>query len=411
MRILNLLPRLPAPPVDGGAIGVYYPMKHLSKMGHELVTIAMVSNRHPQDPELYRRYTELYTVDGNFPEPDAWSAFRNLFSRKPYNLALRFAKPEFHKLIRKVAVEVPKPDVIQIDWIYMAEYLKTLRKAYPGVPVVLRQHNAEYVIFRRLAENESNPFKRLFLKYQAWKTKRYERRMMRRVDFYTTVTATDEALFRKLAPDTPGRTIPAGVDSARFERPTGMPRERSFIILGSLSWAPYAQSVQWFLENVWSAYAKSNPGVILYVVGSAPPPEVQRWNGTNGVLVTGFVDDVMPLMHRCSAMVVPLLSGSGMRIKIVEAMAASLPVITTSVGVEGIEALNGEHVLVGDRPDELRAHMDHILTDPASAIEMAQKAHQLAVDRYEWASIAKGFVEVYAGLISEGYRVSPATKS
>src|SRR5690606_8171471 len=146
-----------------------------------------------------------------------------------------------------------------------------------------------------------------------------------------------------------------------------MPRERSFIILGSLSWAPYAQSVHWFLENVWSAYAKSNPGVILYVVGSAPPPEVQRWNGTNEVLVTGFVDDVMPLMHRCSAMVVPLLSGSGMRIKIVEAMAASLPVITTSVGVEGIEAVNGEHVLIGDQPDELRAHMDLILTDPAFA--------------------------------------------
>jgi glycosyltransferase involved in cell wall biosynthesis len=411
MRILNLLPRLPAPPVDGGAIGVYYPMKHLSKMGHELVTIAMVSNRHPQDPELYRRYTELYTIDGNFPEPDSWTAFRNLFSRKPYNLALRFAKPEFHKLIRKVAAEVPKPDVIQIDWIYMAEYLKTLRKAYPGVPVVLRQHNAEYVIFRRLAENESNPLKRIFLKYQAWKTKHYERRMMRKVDYYTTVTATDEALFRKLAPDTPGRTIPAGVDSARFERPTSMPREKSFIILGSLSWAPYAQSVQWFLENVWSAYAKANPGVILYVVGSAPPPEVQRWNGTNGVLVTGFVDDVMPLMHRCSAMIVPLLSGSGMRIKIVEAMAASLPVITTSVGVEGIEAVDGKHVLVGDRPDELRAHMDHILADPASANEMAQKAHQLAVDHYEWASIAKGFVEVYDSLTSEGYRASPATKS
>jgi polysaccharide biosynthesis protein PslH len=411
MRILNLLPRLPAPPVDGGAIGVYYPMKHLSKMGHQLVTIAMVSNRHPQDPELYRRYTELYTVDGNFPEPDAWSALRNLFSRKPYNLALRFAKPEFHKLIRKVAAEVPKPDVIQIDWIYMAEYLKTLRKAYPGVPIVLRQHNAEYVIFRRLAENERNPIKRIFLKYQAWKTKRYERRMMRKVDYYTTVTATDEALFRMLAPETPGRTIPAGVDSARFARPSDMPRERSFIILGSLSWAPYAQSVQWFLEHVWSAYAKANPGVTLYVVGSAPPPEVQRWNGTQGVIVTGFVDDVMPLMHRCSGMIVPLLSGSGMRIKIVEAMAASLPVITTSVGVEGIEAVDGKHVLVGDRPVELRTHMDHILADPAFAREMAHKAHQLAVDHYEWASIAKGFVEVFESVTSAGYPISPATKS
>lgn len=407
MRILNLLPRLPAPPVDGGAIGVYYPMKHLSKMGHQLVTIAMVSNRHQQDPALYRRYTELYTIDGNFREPDVWSAFRNLFSRKPYNLSLRFAKPEFHKLIRKVATEVPKPDVIQIDWIYMAEYLKTLRKVYPDVPIVLRQHNAEYVIFRRLAENEPNPFKRVFLKYQAWKTKRYERRMMRKVDFYTTVTATDQALFQILAPDTPGRTIPAGVDTARFARPETMTRERSFIILGSLSWAPYAQSVQWFLEEVWCAYAKANPNVTLYVVCSAPPTEVQRWNGTQGVNVMGFVDDVMPLMHRCSAMIVPLLSGSGMRIKIVEAMAASLPVVTTSVGVEGIMAVHGEHVLVGDRPDELRTHMASILDDPAMAESLAHNGLHLAIDHYEWASIAKEFVEVYESVTSAGYPASP----
>lgn len=401
MRILNLLPRLPTPPVDGGAIGVYYPMKHLAMMGHTLCTLSLVSNRHPQDAEAYRKYTELYTVPGDFPEFGIGSALANLFDRRPYNLALRFARPEMHRLIRKVAAETPKPDVIQIDWIYMAEYLGTLRKSFPDVPVVLRQHNAEYVIFRRLAEHEKNPLKRLFLAYQARKMKRYETQMMRKVDFYTTVTPTDEALFRQMASHTPGKVIAAGVETQRFARPDGMPRDRAFLILGSLSWAPYAQSVKWFLEQVWAPFAKNHPGVGLYVVGSAPPTEIQSWNGTMGVTVTGFVDDVKPLVHRCTAMVVPLLSGSGMRIKIVEAMAASLPVVTTSVGVEGIEAVPGEHVLVEDTPDGLQQAMSAILEDAPLRERLIENGRRLALEKYEWESIAREFVKVYESVIGD----------
>lgn len=401
MRILNLLPRLATPPVDGGAIGVYYPMKSISDMGHELCTIAMVSNRHPQDLELTRAYTELYSIDAKFPEPSFKSAFINLFSPKPYNLSLRFAKPEFHALIRKVARDTPKPDIIQIDWIYMAEYLKTIRSAFPGVPVVLRQHNAEHVIFKRLAENESNIFKRIFLEYQARKMLSYERRMLKKVDYYTCVTETDESIFKLLSPKSPGRTIPAGVHTQDFDRPDTMPREKAFVILGSLSWAPYAQSVQWFLEEVWHPFAKENPGIGLYIVGSNPPLSIQKWTGTSGVTVTGFVEDVIPILHRSSAMIVPLLSGSGMRIKIVEAMAASLPVISTRIGIEGIKAENDIHALIADKPDEIRIQMKRVLDDPELHQKLVQNGIELVKNEYEWKSIAQQFIDVYKSVIEK----------
>lgn len=234
---------------------------------------------------------------------------------------------------------------------------------------------------------------------------------MKKVDYYTTVTSTDEDHFQKLAPKTPGKTIPAGVDTSRFERQQSTPREKAFIILGSLSWAPYAQSVAWFLNEVWTHFAKANPGVSLYVVGSSPPIEIQRWNGTQGVNVTGFVDDVRPLMHRCTAMIVPLLSGSGMRIKIVEAMAAELPVISTSVGIEGIKAMADVHALVANTSDELQSAMSTLLDNPEMCASLIANGHQLAVDEYEWASIARGFVDVYDSLTSEGYPASPAAKS
>ena len=401
MRILNLLPRLATPPVDGGAIGVYYPMKSISEMGHEICTLAMVSNRHPQDLEMTRAYTELYSIEGKFPEPDFLSALRNLFSLKPYNLSLRFSKPEFHALIRKVARDTPRPDVIQLDWIYMTEYLKTIRSSFPGVPVVLRQHNAEHIIFKRLADNEPNILKRVFLKHQAKKMLGFERRMMKKVDYFTCVTETDEAIFHSLAPHTPGKTITAGVHTIDFDRPDTMPREKAFIILGSLSWAPYAQSVQWFLEEVWQSFAKENPGVGLYIVGSNPPLSIQKWTGTMGVTVTGFVEDVMPMMHRCTAMIVPLLSGSGMRIKIVEAMAASLPVISTSIGIEGIKAIRDVHALVADQPNDIRSSMKRLLDDGDLHQNLVEKGKDLVKNEYEWKSIAEQFIGVYESLLQK----------
>ena len=398
MRILNVLPRIPTPPVDGGAIGVYYPMRELALLGHKLCTIAFESNLHPQDSEMYRSVSELYTIPGNFPEPDVLSALMNLASSKPYNLSLRFDKPGFHKLIKKVAAQTPTPDIIQLDWIYMTAYLTTLRKCYPKVPIVLRQHNAEHVIFKRLAENEKNSIKRVFLAHQASKMRRFEAKMIKKVDYYTTVTETDLSIFKTLAPQTPGKAIVAGVDTSLFMRPASLSRERSFVILGSLSWAPYAQAVQWFLENVWATFTVSNPGVSLYIVGSAPPPEVQRWNGTQGVTVTGFVDDVVPILHRSTAMVVPLLSGSGMRIKIVEAMAASLPVVATSVGIEGILAEHNVHALIADKAEDLTMAMQQLIEEPSLGTLLSENARQLVKDKYEWRSIAKEMEDLYLEL-------------
>lgn len=395
MRILNLLPRIATPPVDGGAIAAHYPMLHLAKRGHSICTLAFNSNRHPQDPQATRTYSELYTVEGDFPEFSLKSAFRNLFDRRPYNLALRFARPAMHQLIRKVGRETPRPDIIQIDWVYMAEYLPTLRKVFPGVPVILRQHNAEHVIFRRLAANEANFAKKVFIYHQARKLRHYEKRALRKADQFVAITQTDEQLFRSLAPGARGCTIPAGVETHAFARPDGTPRDLGFLILGSLSWAPYAQAVQWFLEQVWVGFHKKNPEKNLYIVGSAPPPGIQKWNGTMGIHVTGFVEDIKPLMHRSSAMVVPLLSGSGMRVKIVEAMAASLPVISTSIGAEGIDVENGRHAIIADTPADLHIAMQQILDDDLLAEQLAENGLDLAKSVYEWTAIAERFEEVY----------------
>jgi len=125
---------------------------------------------------------------------------------------------------------------------------------------------------------------------------------------------------------------------------------------------------------------------------------VQSLNGTQGVTVTGFVDDVIPILHRSTAMVVPLLSGSGMRIKIVEAMAASLPVIATTVGIEGIHADHNIHALIADKPEALAMAMQQLIEEPSLGSRLSENARQLVMDKYEWRSIAKQMEDLYLEL-------------
>jgi glycosyltransferase involved in cell wall biosynthesis len=117
--------------------------------------------------------------------------------------------------------------------------------------------------------------------------------------------------------------------------------------------------------------------------------------------VTGFVEDVMPMMHRCTAMIVPLLSGSGMRIKIVEAMAASLPVISTSIGIEGIKAIRDVHALVADQPNDIRSSMKRLLDDGDLHQNLVEKGKDLVKNEYEWKSIAEQFIGVYESLLQK----------
>lgn len=399
MKALDLLARLPFPAKDGGAIGVCEPLLHTKRLGVKWIVAALYSERHEQDLQRTRDEFETYVDFSGTPPISFVSAFANLFDHRPYNLALRFDRPSFRRMLKAIQHDHARFDFIQIDWIYMAPYIDVCRELWPGTPILLRQHNAEYQIFERLAQNERHPAKRLFLDLQSRKMKRYEASQSDRVDLVVPVTELDADSFRKLGVKTPIVVNPAGANISTMIRPDGLPRNGRIVIVGSMNWPPYVQSMEWFLTMVWSRFAKRNPGVGLDIVGKDPPPVIQQWNDRDGVRVHGFVDDILPFMHQSSGMVIPLLTGSGMRIKMVEAMAASLPVVTTSIGCEGIPVTDGVHAWIRDDVDGFVSALEELIRTDKSE-QIAQNAFELAHSQFSWESIGRRFVELYQGLMS-----------
>jgi glycosyltransferase involved in cell wall biosynthesis len=398
LKALDLLARLPFPAKDGGAIGVCEPLLHTKRLGVDWVVAALYSERHEQDIQRTRAEFETFVDFSGTPDFSLATAFANVWDSRPYNLALRFDRPSFHRMLRAIKTVHPQFDVIQVDWIYMAPYIQTCRDLWPGTPILMRQHNAEFQIFERLTQNESNPAKKAFLALQSRKMRLYEAKHMNQVDLVVPVTQQDADSFVSIGVRTPIVVNPAGANLDQLDRPVGLTRNRRFLIVGSMNWPPYVQSMVWFLEHVWSRFASAHPGFGLDIIGKEPPASVMAWNGVDGVRVHGYVDDIMPYMHESMAMVIPLLTGSGMRIKMVEAMAAGLPVITTPIGCEGIPVLDGEHAVVREDPDSFIQGLDWISKNPEAVERMVRTARELAVAQFSWDGIGRRFVRIYEEL-------------
>jgi glycosyltransferase involved in cell wall biosynthesis len=397
MKALDLLARLPFPAKDGGAIGVCEPLLHTKRLGVEWVVAALYSERHEQDLQRTRHEFETHVDFSGTPPFSIPSALANLFDSRPYNLALRFDRESFRRMLKAIRTVHPQFDFIQIEGVYMAPYIDDCKELWPGTPILLREHNAEFQIFERLALNESNPVKKVFLSMQAAKMRRYERAQLDRVDLVVPVTPLDAESFNTLGVKTPIVVNPAGANVRELERPSGLTRNGRILIVGSMNWPPYVQSMEWFLSRVWSRFAKANPGVALDVIGKDPPASIQIWDGRDGVRVHGFVDDILPHMHHASGMVIPLLTGSGMRIKMVEAMAASLPVVTTSIGCEGIPVTDGVHAWIRDDEQGFVSALEELIRRPEESERIAQNAFELADSHFSWESIGKRFIELYQG--------------
>lgn len=405
LKVLNLLPRIPTPTVDGGAIAVFNNLLHLKKQGVEIVVAAFESNRHPQDADQTRREFPLYMVEGDFKEYGGLSAFRNLFDSRPYNLALRFDQPRFAEMLADVKRDYPEFDVVQFDWVYMAPYVNRVKQLWPDAKLVLRQHNAEYVIFDRMAEHESSLHNRIFMNLQTSKMKRYEARALTWFDHVIALTDVDRKLFEDMIPAGAGyrpgfSTLPVGVDLDTFRRDPNTPRKKQFLILGSMGWAPYVQALLWFLHQVWMDLHELLPDYKLVIAGGGAPDEITKFHGHYNVEVVGFVSEVVPLLQESAAMIVPLKSGSGMRIKIIEAMAAELPIITTSVGCEGIPILHQQDCLIGNTVEELHQAVIDFAKLEGQGNRLVNNALHIAAEKFSWESISRNTVELYRNIVS-----------
>lgn len=286
------------------------------------------------------------------------------------------------------------PDVLYLDHLDAFMY----RAAAPGVPSVIDLHNVYSLLARRTAEEQTSRLKRAFLHSEAQRLGRIERRAASGCGAVCAVSDAEAAHFRALGARAV-YTIPNGVDCAALaDLPTGRAGPPVVMFLGTMSWGPNAAAARFLAREVLPALRARVPGATLAVVGRDPPPDLLALNGTPGIEVTGGVPDVKPYLLRASVLAVPLDAGGGTRLKILEAFAAGLPVVSTAVGAEGIDAQPGTHFALAERP-AFAAATAAVLADHAGSARMAERARELARAVYDWERIGRKAAEVVTGLV------------
>ncbi len=273
-------------------------------------------------------------------------------------------------------------------------------------PTVLFQHNVESVLWERQALHEGNPIKRLIFRLEAAKMARYERAALQRFHHIIAVSEKDRIQMAKAVDRDRISVSPTGVDLQQYRfSPLPTPAPQRVLFLGSMDWEANIDAVEYFCQEIWPRVSAEVPGALFQIVGRNPHPRVRKLSGTS-VEVTGTVSSVVEYLHGAGVFAVPLRVGGGTRLKIYEAMATGRPVVSTSVGAEGLDVHDGVDILLADTAEKFADCVVRLLKDASLRTRLATAAAQQAA-RYDWSVIAQQFAGVLSKTV-ESVAGSPA---
>jgi len=271
------------------------------------------------------------------------------------------------------------------------------------VPKVVIAHNVESLIWQRYCESEPNPLRRWYIKQQWRKFVRFERRAFAAATRVVAVSEHDATLIRDRFGGRNVDVVDNGIDRKYFEAVQPAHDPKTILFLGSLDWRPNLDAVGLLLDRIFPAVRAAEPLARLCLVGRRPPPAlVQKVRDVPGVELHADVPDVRPFLATSGVMVVPLRIGGGSRLKILEAMAAGLPVISTRVGAEGLDLVPGEHYIAADEPEAMADALVSWIRDPRPARAMAERSRAFVLDRYDWDSLAQMLERVWLACLEKG---------
>lgn len=394
-RILFVTEKFPHPVDDGGQIRT---TNVLSRLAAEFpVTLLSLDAPSQADREAVERLgVEVRTCGprrGRWTVP--WFAAQALFTRDPYPMRKNFSRA----LLQEIRRRVREGGVRAIHWNHLdaAQYEAHLGEDRERVRTVFDTHNLLTRMYERFAHTGLDPIRRLYATIQWWRMSRFEPEVLRRVDQVLVCSDLERELVHAWGVDG-ARVVPNGVDVARFAAlrrepaPDGVP---TIVFTGAFSYAPNAEGARWLLDELRPRLLSLLPRARIVLVGKGAPRSLLARARPDEVVFTGWVEDVRPWLARADACVVPIRVGGGTRIKILEAMAAGVPVVSTRIGAEGIAARDGESILLADDPDGIARALADLAASPSRARAIAAAARALVAERYDWAKVVGALVEWY----------------
>jgi len=393
MKVLQLSNKIPYPEKDGGALAINAITEGLLKAGSEVTMLAMNTKKHFIDiasiPEKFRNDRHLIAVDID-TSIKPLAALPALLTGKSYNLS-RFQSEDFSKKLAEI-LQKQNFDVIHLEGLYLAPYLPLIRQ-YSKAPVILRAHNIEWQIWQKLAAKERGMIKKWYLTKLAKQLKKYEENVVNLFDGIATITNQDGEYLKKIGCKVPIVNIPFGIDVASYT-PKESKYPNSLFYIGALDWLPNLQGLDWFLNNIWPKIHLEFPKAQFNIGGRNMPYDLRK-SKYPGVEYYGEVPDAKIFMEKHDIMLVPLLAGSGVRVKIIEGMAMGKPIITTNVGIEGIECTFGKDVLVADTPEKFLEAVCQCLADEKLKQSLGQNARKFVEAFYDIGKTAALLLDFY----------------
>jgi len=393
MKVLQLTHKPPVPCIDGGCLAMYQITQSLLKAGCELKVVSVATAKHPVvHSKEYCTYKEKTDFESVFVDTKVrFCKIVSAFIKKDSLQARRFFSSEMVEKLKTLLVKETF-DVVIVESVFMGHYLETIRK-YSQAKILLRVHNIEFLIWERLAKQTKNPFKKAVFCYLASSLKRYENSLFSKIDGYLPITEVDNQYFKALHPNLSSTVIPFSIDLSDYNyiAPTFKENNLTFFHLGSMNWQPNIEGMDWFLDNVWKQATEKYPHLTFVIAGKGNKALFAHKNYKN-VQIFDFVEDAQQFMNEHNIMVVPLMSGSGMRIKIIEGLALGKPIITTTIGAEGIEVTHRENILIADTPEEMMQAIDFCVNHTDKCVEMGKNARKLVEEKYTQEKVTKGLI-------------------
>jgi glycosyltransferase involved in cell wall biosynthesis len=391
MKVLWVNTNFLHPTTKGGQIRTLEMLRHLHRW-HEIHYVAIENPAQPEGPARAHEYSsKAYPLRHRIPDktsPAFWGELATgLFSSTPVAVR-RFHPPGMGPFLEKL-IHQERFDCAVVDHLAPTAYFPDLAHA------VFFQHNVETVIWRRHVEHASGPLHRWYLGSQAKRMYEYERRVSRDAGHIVTVSAIDAAQMRKLFGVTRVSEIPTGVNLEYFQPPPHRPEGAGLSFVGSMDWLPNVDGILYFVREILPLIRRRRPDCSLAIVGRTPPPKITDMAERDPrIRVTGTVPDIRPYLWESAVSIVPLRIGGGTRLKIYEAMAAKIPVVSTSVGAEGLTIHPPDDIRIADSPQDFADRCLELLADASVRCHIAEAAWEMVNASFSWEHVSRCFEKI-----------------
>lgn len=406
MKILFLTNLLPYPLNNGGNIKTYSTLKALKDGGHSVDLLCFsedLENDSKNKTKLNEICRDVQMVGHKLTTKNNMSymlfiAFKSIFSRYSFGV-YKYESKQMRQLIRK-KIKENKYDIVYFDHLQMFKYYGLFHNN-DDIKIVLDQHNCETQIMERTYKNADSILKKLFLLMEYKKLHSFEKIALTIADKVYVLSDQDLDMMENLGVKIKNSSIiPIGVqDTGVIEKKEDTTHKLMLVFIGTLTWNPNNQGIIWFIKNVVPLLKEKNIGFKLLIVGKNPSEELKNLcAGIDNILVTGYVEDISQVYQKADAMIVPLFIGSGQRVKIIESFSKGIPVISTTVGAEGLECENGKDILIAD--DEFKfVEMITKIQEVSLRKELAKNARNLYEKYYSMEAYSKKYNESFSDIL------------